>query len=51
MFMFKYPDDPCSSRTWYPAQVRDVLISILCFCPSKSRQSADFIYCNSFVQS
>ena len=21
MFMFKYPDEPCSSRTWYPSQV------------------------------
>jgi len=28
MFMFKYPDDPCSSRTWYPGQVGAVFLSL-----------------------
>ena len=23
MFMFTYPEEPCSSRTWYPGQVCD----------------------------
>jgi len=30
MFMFKYPDEPCSSRTWYPGQVCDAFQLLKC---------------------
>jgi len=38
MFMFTYPTEPCSSRTWYPGQVGDVLMLLQ---QIRSRYSCD----------